>query len=114
MDRHLIELAARVAARGQHNRGFFVGAAARRNDGATVSAFNGRTPKPDRCCHAEYRLRAKLDVGSVVYVARVMRSGELAMARPCKDCEKALKSRGVKRVYYTIGPAEFGRMDLGR
>lgn len=77
-----------------------------------VYAYNSPTPKPDRRVHAESRIARRLDVGAVVYVARMLRRGEMAMARPCSACEKALRSRGVKRVYYTISDNEFGILDL--
>lgn len=39
--------------------------------------------------------------GTEIYVYRES-NGEPAMARPCKACLKELKSRGVKRIYYSI------------
>lgn len=79
-----------------------------RADGTTVASTNIRTPIRCRSAHAETRLSRKLDVGSVVYVARASKLGEWAMARPCENCQKTLRTRGVKRVYYTVGPSEFG------
>lgn len=82
-------------------------------DGARVQATNGgmagcRCPS----MHAECRLARKLDYGSVVYVARTLKSGEIAMARPCVRCYAVLKAKGVSRIYYTINDSEFGVIDV--
>ncbi|MFJ7905319.1 hypothetical protein ACIQ6V_33435 [Streptomyces sp. NPDC096198] len=39
--------------------------------------------------------------GSVLYVARLDRSGSPAIARPCPRCQDLIFSRGVKVAYYT-------------
>ncbi len=93
-----------------------IGAVGIRGDGAIVTASNGpviifndekKGSFPE--AHAEIRLSRKLDVGSIVYVARVRKGdGMYGNARPCKDCRTALKARGVKKVFYTIGPNEYG------
>lgn len=36
-----------------------------------------------------------------IYVSRFYRDGKMAMAKPCKICEMALKESGVKKVVYT-------------
>lgn len=40
--------------------------------------------------------------GSVIYVARVSRSGDQVMSKPCDLCQKALVEAGIKKVFYTI------------
>ena len=40
--------------------------------------------------------------GAIVYVARVLKDDTPAMSKPCENCQKALKERGVKVVHYTI------------
>ena len=100
-----------------------IGAIGERADGVVVFARNsavldttGNTGEPF-CfapCHAEWRLAKKLDTGSTVYVARVRKDGTLAMARPCGDCERVLRSRKVVRVYYTVGPTSYGVWDFER
>lgn len=94
-------------------RQFLIGAVGIRKDGVIVCAYNSPTQSPEPCAHAEARLARKLDYGAVVYVARHGKgSGDWAMAKPCADCERTLRSKGVKRVYYTIVPNEFGTMYL--
>jgi pyrimidine deaminase RibD-like protein len=45
---------------------------------------------------------AKCDVeGMSMFVARVLRSGEPALARPCKGCQDALLAFKFKNVYWT-------------
>lgn len=74
---------------------------ARRSDGAIVRSTNGRVLGRSPASHAEARCARKLDVGSEVFVARVLRDGTPAMARPCGDCAGMLRARGVVRVVYT-------------
>lgn len=107
-----LKIAGKIAAKGQ-KRSFSLGAVARRKDGVIVQSFNGPTRFPEKGAHAEQRLSKKVDVGSVVYVARILQSdGSFAMAKPCDSCMRALISRGVKRVYWTVAPNEFGWADL--
>lgn len=76
-------------------------------------SWNGCSTDVAPTAHAEARLAKKLDVGSVVYVARVRcDNGKLAMSKPCPHCERILKNRGVKRVTYTIGENEFGVLEF--
>lgn len=108
---YYFEIASKIARRGD-DRDHFLGAIGLRSDGAIVSAFNGRARDRERRMHAEYRVSKKLDYGATVYVARVLKETKFGIARPCISCMKALKTRGVKRVYYTIGPNEYGWYDF--
>lgn len=106
-----LKIAARIAKRGENSRSFFLGCVGiRASDGTLIYSNNGKTDAPQRTSHAEYRASRKLTPGSTLYVARILRSSEFAMARPCWNCMKALKDRGIKNVYYTISNAEFGRI----
>lgn len=107
-----LEIAGRTASKRKHDqRAFWLGAAAERSDGVIVTSCNGPSPERERKVHAEYRLSKKLDHGATVYVARVrIKDGKFANARPCSNCQNALRARKVKKVYYTIGPNEFGVM----
>ncbi len=40
-------------------------------------------------------------IGSTLYVSRVSKSGELALAKPCEHCQAILKAFHVKEVHYT-------------
>lgn len=45
----------------------------------------------------------KVDLnGATIYVARVLKTGDPRMSKPCENCQKVLKARGVKKVYYTL------------
>jgi deoxycytidylate deaminase len=46
-------------------------------------------------------------VGATAYVYRLLKNGSGAMSKPCESCEKMLKTRGIKKVYYT-SPVESG------
>lgn len=50
--------------------------------------------------------------GATIYIARVGRNGKPAMAKPCEYCEPMLREAGVKKVKYTIGPNEYGVLNL--
>src|SRR3972149_3862611 len=96
-----IKLAAETAAAGTDRLSYCMGAVAVRNDGAVVRSRNLLTRTPFAPAHAEARLMRKVDMGSVVYVARVLRSGGWGMAKPCPQCHALLKSKGVKKVFFT-------------
>ena len=88
-----------------------LGAVGVRQDGAVVHAHNtyvGSRVEPKT--HAEYRLLSRLGPFGTVYVARVGGVGgaNWAMAKPCPTCHRAMEIRRVKRVFYTIGPDEYG------
>ena len=63
-----------------------------------------------RCIHAEIAacLNAPRDglSGSVVYVARLLKNGKPALAKPCEACDELLARFRVKRAYYTVGERE--------
>lgn len=39
----------------------------------------------------------------VLYVLRILRNKELAMAKPCDSCMKLIKACGIRQVYFTTG-----------
>ena len=94
------------------SRHFRIGAVAIRSDGALVSASNIPNREPDSESHAEARLTKKLDHNAEVFVVRIGRGGELRNARPCKRCRQKLKSRKIKKCYYSIANDEYGVMEL--
>jgi tRNA(Arg) A34 adenosine deaminase TadA len=104
-------MAAKEASRKIDKRSFLVGAIGIRSDGVVVRSRNEITQVPMPSAHAEARLTKKLDKNSEVYVARVLRSGDWAMAKPCVHCLKSLAKKKVKRVFYTISPSEYGVID---
>lgn len=110
--RYFFDLAIKVADAKDDRRSFKVGACATRNDGVIIAASNGPTPFQSPLAHAESRLMRKADVGSTVYVVRILRKdGSLAIARPCTDCAGVLRAKRVKKVYYSISPNEYGLFD---
>ena len=111
VDRYF-RLAAQVAAKGSDQRHYRIGAVGVRSDGVIVVSNNSLSKEPQKKAHAEARLARKLNKNSVVFVVRILRNGELASARPCSDCQKALRGRGVSRVYYAIDSFEYGVLEL--
>jgi len=67
--------------------------------------------------HAEMaavlQVRSKIDLrGTKIFVARITRSGSVAMARPCNLCENVLYSYGIKRAIYTIDSNCYGVLNI--
>jgi len=117
-DKRMLAAAADAAKRndrkGKDPRGFLIGAVGVRADGVLVSSKNVAATDLAPNHHAEARLARKLTPNSTVWVARVLRaSTDWAMARPCQGCQNRMKSVGVQRVVYTIGPNEWGVLILG-
>lgn len=106
------EIAAKLSTKRKDRRYFHLGAVGVRSDGVMVKSANGSTMEPHPECHAETRLSKKLDVGSIVYVARVTKNGEFALAKPCKNCQRTMRARGVKEVYYTTTNKTFEKLVL--
>jgi len=119
MNKKYFKLAAIVADSKDDMRQFLIGSCGIRSDGSIVISSNGpvrldgNLRKSFAPAHSEARLAKKLDVGSVVYVVRVSKAdGSYLMARPCPSCQRILRSRGVKKVHYTISDNECGTMYL--
>jgi tRNA(Arg) A34 adenosine deaminase TadA len=107
------EMAGKLACEKRDGRSFLLGSVGVRGDGAIVSAVNAISQEPNRLLHSEYKLSRRLDYGATVYVVRIrLLNGEYAISRPCFSCEKVLKSRRVKRIYYTISNNEYGVIDF--
>lgn len=103
-----LKLAAELARNKKDRRNHCLGAVAIRGDGAIVKAYNGSNHYPEPLIHCEARLVRKLDFNSTVFLARTTKDGLWANSRPCADCMRALRRVKVKKLYYTIGPNEFG------
>lgn len=50
--------------------------------------------------------------GAFAYVGRITKTGRPAMAKPCWHCEELLRDSGISRVYYSIGPGEWGVLEI--
>lgn len=117
MDRRIFSyfaIAAKFATKKRNGRAFYLGAIGVRADGALVISTNHASHTLCASGHAEARLARKLDFGaSEVYVVRLRKlDDEFGMARPCLDCQRVLRAKGVKKCYFSISPREFGMMDL--
>lgn len=116
IDKKMLRMAANAALqnkeRGNDIRTFFLGSVGLRNDGVLVSSRNVASRDVALSHHAEARLARKLTPQSEVWVARVRKNGEWAIARPCASCQNKLRMAGVSRVVYTLEHNEWGVMDL--
>ncbi len=88
-------------------RQYRFGAVGIRRGGVIVVSRNIPTRSPNPSAHAESRVARKLNKGSVIYVVRIDRKNNLTTARPCKSCQKIMKSKKIK-CYYSISNTEFG------
>lgn len=105
----IFNLAGEVAESKNDVRTFLLGAIAIRGDGVIVKALNSPTEIPYRQAHAEYKISLKLDYGATVYVARLkFDSAKFGMSRPCISCIKALSTKKINRIYYTISDDRYG------
>jgi len=116
IDKKMLRVAALAALqndeRGNDIRTFFLGCVGLRNDGVLVASRNVASRDVALSHHAEARLSRKLTPRSEVWVARIRKNGEWAMARPCSSCQSKLRMAGVSRVVYTLAPDEWGVIDL--
>lgn len=103
-------LASRAALRHSDVKGFLVGAAAIRADGAFVSAGNGPAIGVSPSAHAEHRLSAKLDQGAEVLVIRTRRDGSLGCAKPCQFCITKLLRARVAKLFYSDKDGDICRL----
>ena len=110
----MLDLAAGVAlSRIERTNNFRLGSVGvRGRDGVLVSSYNELALMPCWQVHAEARLANKLTPGSVVAVVRLLANGKWAMAKCCQSCERLLRRKGVKTVYYSIAENEFGVLHL--
>lgn len=54
--------------------------------------------------HAEIDAVSKIPYNKkpyAIYIARVGKTGEPRLAKPCKICNKAIKDSGIEKIYYT-------------
>ena len=60
--------------------------------------------------HAEMAVlkKTKNVVGSTIYVARVLRTGSVGLAKPCSRCQKELMVSGVRQAVWTIDTHSYG------
>ena len=106
--KRFFRLAKIVAAKGADRRRYRLGAVGIRSDGAIVKSKNIPNKYPEPQAHAEARLAKKLDKNSIVYVVRIDANNRLTESRPCASCQRILRFKGVKRVYYSISETEYG------
>ncbi len=104
----LFREAKKTAVKGSTIRRHRLGAVGVRSDGVIVKSANLSNILPEPQTHAEARVVKKLGFGGVVYVVRILRNGNYALARPCKSCQGVMKMHGVKRCYYSIDDNSYG------
>lgn len=112
MDKYfaLAKAEALKASKSQH---YFFGAVGIRSDGKIVKSRNIPNPEINVDCHAEARLSRKLDIGSTVFVVRVgKKNNNLLPACPCISCQRKLRAKKVKNIYYSLDDNTWARLNL--
>ncbi len=104
----MLELAATVAV-SDDLRNYRLGCVAIRQDGVCVRARNASSTTPCPSGHAERRVLRKAGKGAVVFVSRVARNGDWALAKPCAGCLLYLSAMKAT-IYYTMSPGEWARL----
>lgn len=105
----LLKKAATLALKNREKKNFHLACIAKREDGVFVYSVNtGVMSQPTPSGHAEYRVLQKSGQNAILWVARVYKNGDWAMAKPCRKCKAFIKNKKVKKVYYTIAPNEYG------
>ena len=62
--------------------------------------------------HACLGVSAKDLEDSEIYVVRLRRDGQFALAKPCQICEKFLYSVGVRCAHYTVNENEISKLEF--
>jgi pyrimidine deaminase RibD-like protein len=108
----LLDVATGVAISRAKNRAinFRHGCAALRGDGKIITAYNEMAMEQTWKAHAEARACRKLDIKAVVAVIRITADGKWANSKPCENCFRCMKRKGVERVLYSIRPNEYGTL----
>lgn len=72
--------------------------------------FSPSQPRPRVSEHAEVAAlrNAPRASNGVLYTARIGRSHNVGLAKPCQDCQTAIIEANIKRVFYTINNNEYG------
>ena len=107
----ILSNAAEFAAKTKNTeKNFFLAAIALRRDGAWIYSTNQTVVEAQMpSAHAEARALKKAGKGSILWVARVLKDKKTwALAKPCRTCVALIQNKHVSKVYYTIGPNEFG------
>lgn len=70
------------------------------------NVLNVNNPPLDVAVHAEaaaLRAAGKTPLkGATIYIARVLRTGEPAMSKPCENCQTLLTEAGIRKIVYTL------------
>ena len=83
--------------------------AAASNDLRNPASMDG-VPFEECSTHAEIAAlrRTKRTHGATIYVARILRTGERGLAKPCERCQTELIAAGVRQAIWTIDDESYG------
>ena len=111
-----LKIAAKVAEQSDHDtyrhgavliKGGSVINLAANNDNHTSFGQRFRSSPGRATHHAETAcvlgIERSTTMGATMYVARVNKSGEWKMSKPCSMCHEVMKFVGIKKVVYTVG-----------
>jgi hypothetical protein len=114
---------ARITGRDDKLKGYWIASIGIRYDGVVIKSANAGVRVAENSIakfreiplsHSEVRTLRKMDCGGILCVARTLRIKNLSLqeslriSRPCLVCRNHIKSKRIKKVYYTISPYEYG------
>ncbi|MBT5188214.1 MAG: hypothetical protein HOM01_15505 [Kordiimonadaceae bacterium] len=101
-----------------------VGAAVYVGSRCVSTASNSMTKTDPKACdhyqwpfpHAEFNAVKKVDKRhslseSTIYIVRLLKNGEISNSKPCSECAKMLKIKGVDSVYYSGDNGEVRKLN---
>jgi deoxycytidylate deaminase len=74
-----------------------------RNDVTLANEMMDDGRSADVSVHAEIDALSRVGnpVGATIYIARINKSGEARLSKPCNRCAEAIKEAGITKVVYT-------------
>jgi deoxycytidylate deaminase len=115
-------LAVSMAGHSSHDK-WKIGSVVWRGGSVLGKGYNRYRNNPSVVEHEKYfhcSVHAEVDAlrnagdtdGAKLFVARVTRGGNLALAKPCSRCMETIRDHGIKKVYYTdeLGEWKFFRV----
>ena len=105
-------LAAKAAKVGTDIRQYAIGVVAIRFDGSVVITRNAPARDHSPSLHAEARALKRAGMGAKLFVARMSTTGKMALAKPCKECQKLIRSMRCKSVLYTVDNEHWNSLEI--
>lgn len=92
----------------QYRKNYVFGAVCIRYDGTIAVSNNILTKIPNPNAHAEKRVLYKSGFDAkALYIVRITKHGNWAIAKPCNHCEQLIFNKRVRKVIYSVEPGVY-------